>query len=59
MSVFDLIMISIIGPAGALGAAVLGTWACTIDEPISGFRGLRKRWWDRSIERPFPDWRTP
>jgi hypothetical protein len=26
MSVFDLIMISVIGPAGAIGAAVLGTW---------------------------------
>lgn len=33
--------------------------ACTIDEPIPGFRGLRRRWWDRSIEKPFPDWTTP
>lgn len=33
--------------------------ACTIDEPIPGFRGLRERWWPREIERPFPDWRTP
>jgi len=33
--------------------------ACTIDEPISGFRGLRRRWWSREEERPFPDWRTP
>ena len=33
--------------------------ACTIDEPIPGFRGLRKRWWSREIERPFPDWKTP
>jgi hypothetical protein len=33
--------------------------ACTIDEHIRGFRGLRKRWWDREIERPFPDWRVP
>lgn len=44
------------------GGAIIrkgGAVACTVDEPIPGFRGLRKRWWDRSIERPFPDWRTP
>lgn len=35
-----------------------GAVACTIDEPIPGFRGLRKRWWDRAIERPFPEWKT-
>ena len=35
-----------------------GAVACTIDEPIPGFRGLRQRWWDRSLERPFPDWET-
>lgn len=34
-----------------------GAVACTIDEPILGFRGLRKRWWDRAIEKPFPDWK--
>ena len=33
--------------------------AVTIPEPIPGFRGLRKRWWDRSDEIPFPDWKTP
>ena len=33
--------------------------AVTIDEPIRGFRGFRYRWWDRSLERPFPDWRQP
>ena len=33
--------------------------ACTIDEPIPGFRGLRKRWWLREAERPFPDWKIP
>lgn len=33
--------------------------ACTIDEPIRGFRGWRARWWERSAERPFPDWKTP
>jgi len=32
--------------------------AVTIDQPIPGFRGWRRRWWDRSIERPFVDWRT-
>lgn len=31
--------------------------AVTIDEPIKGFRGFRYRWWDRSIEKPFPDWK--
>lgn len=32
--------------------------ACTIEAPIAGFRGLRQRWWDRSAELPFPDWKT-
>lgn len=36
-----------------------GAVACTIDEQIPGFRGLRKRWWRIQDERPFPDWRTP
>ena len=36
-----------------------GGVAVTIPEPIPGFRGLRKRWWQREIEIPFPDWRTP
>lgn len=31
--------------------------AVTIDEPITGFRGFRYRWWPRENERPFPDWR--
>lgn len=35
-----------------------GAIACTIDDPIPGFRGLRKRWWDRAIEKPFPDWKA-
>jgi hypothetical protein len=30
----------------------------TIDEHIKGFRGYRYRWWDRTIEMPFPDWKT-
>lgn len=33
--------------------------ALTIDEPIQGFRGWRRRWWGREIEKPFPAWRTP
>ncbi len=36
-----------------------GAVACTIPEKIPGFQGLRKRWWDRSQEIPFPDWRKP
>jgi hypothetical protein len=35
-----------------------GAVAVTIDEPVSGFRGWRRRWWEPSRERPFPDWRT-
>lgn len=35
------------------GAAV----AVTIPEEIPGFRGLRKRWWEREQEVPFPNWR--
>jgi hypothetical protein len=31
--------------------------ACTIDEPIPGFRGLRMRWWDYIDEKPFDNWR--
>ena len=33
--------------------------ACTIDEPIPGFRGLRLRWWNRDKEHPFLDWKRP
>lgn len=32
--------------------------ACTLDEPIRGFQGWRRRWWDRAAERPFAGWRT-
>ena len=35
-----------------------GAVACTIDEPVPGFRGLRRVWWQRKAERPFPDWKT-
>jgi len=30
--------------------------AVTIDEHIPGFWGYRYRWWQREIERPFPEW---
>jgi hypothetical protein len=33
--------------------------ACTIEEPIPGFRGLRHRWWPVTDERSFPEWRIP
>lgn len=29
-----------------------GAVACTIDEPIRGFRGWRERWWNRADEKP-------
>lgn len=35
-----------------------GAVAVTIDETIQGFRGVRRRWWRREDERPFPDWKT-
>ena len=36
-----------------------GAVACTVDEYIRGFQGLRKRWWLRSREKPFENWMTP
>lgn len=36
-----------------------GAIAVTIAAPIAGFRGLRRRWWARTDERPFADWRQP
>jgi hypothetical protein len=33
--------------------------AVTIPDPIVGFQGWRYRWWDRSAEVPFPEWRSP
>lgn len=43
-------------PAGVVDTIDLiragGAVACTIPEPITGFRGWRRRWWDRSIEVP-------
>jgi hypothetical protein len=53
-----LIRMAVLGGSYALirgGGAV----ACTIAEPVTGFRGWRYRWWDYDDEQPFPDWRTP
>lgn len=36
-----------------------GAVAVTLDQPVRGFQGWRYRWWDRTEERPFPDWRSP
>lgn len=36
-----------------------GAVAVTIPEPIVGFRGVRKRWWERDAEMPFEGWRQP
>ena len=30
--------------------------AVTIPTPIVGFRGFRYRFWERTTERPFPEW---
>lgn len=30
--------------------------AVTIPKFVVGFRGWRERWWDRKLERPFPQW---
>lgn len=32
--------------------------ALSIHELIPGFQGLRRPWWHRSMEKPFPAWRT-
>jgi hypothetical protein len=36
-----------------------GAVAVTIAELIQGFRGIRRRWWCRSEEIEFPEWRAP
>lgn len=36
-----------------------GAVACTIPQPIPGFRGLRRVWWKREDEQPFADWKKP
>ena len=32
--------------------------ACTLPQPIQGFRGLRLRWWKREDEIPFENWKV-
>lgn len=34
-----------------------GAVAVTIARGIRGFRGFRYRWWDRTEEQRFPDWK--
>lgn len=45
-------------PAGYVICRKGGAVAVTLPTPIKGFRGIEKRWWDRSEEIPFPDWKT-
>jgi hypothetical protein len=54
-----LVRIERTGPSSFALIRHNGAEAVTIDERITGFRGFRYRWWDRSRERPFPEWRTP
>jgi hypothetical protein len=35
-----------------------GAEAVTIPGEVRGFQGYRYRWWERSEEVPFPDWRV-
>ena len=35
-----------------------GAVALTVDEQIRGFQGWRYRWWKRTDEQIFPDWKT-
>lgn len=28
-------------------------------ERLRGFQGARRRWWDRCVEKLFPEWRAP
>ena len=35
-----------------------GAVACTITQPIPGFRGLRFRWWKREDEQLFENWKV-
>jgi hypothetical protein len=45
---------------GARGGQIIrkgGAVAVTIPDAIPGFQGLRRRWWHRDCEIPFPRWR--
>lgn len=46
-------------PRGCLFIRRGGAVAVTIPGRVQGFHGYRYRWWDRSIDVPFPDWRIP
>jgi hypothetical protein len=47
-------------PAGKIGLVRHGgAVAVSVPFPIPGFRGFKERWWDRSQERPFPNWQDP
>lgn len=35
-----------------------GAVACTIDQEIQGFQGVRTRWWRYDDERAYPEWQT-
>jgi hypothetical protein len=35
-----------------------GAVAVTIENPVPGFRGWRRRWWQREQEKLFIDWKT-
>ncbi len=35
-----------------------GAVAVTIPDLVPGFRGYRRRWWNSSLEVPFPEWKT-
>lgn len=48
-----------LNPARACLIREGGAVAVTIPEPIRGFRGWRRRWWDRADEVAFPNWRQP
>lgn len=49
-----------LSPDGVGGAICRmgGGVAVSIDQTVPGFRGLRRRWWDRDAEYPFPNWQT-
>lgn len=57
-----LVRISLYGRTGGFGCSLVrrgDAVAVTINQPIRGFRGFRYRWWDRALERPFPEWQVP
>jgi hypothetical protein len=49
----------VLQPGRIVFCRAAGAVAVTIPDPVRGFQGWRYRWWDRSIEVPFPEWRRP